>query len=183
MFASISWFSLSLIIDEPCPSLLHFDIICLYQGSHSSSYLCPKVVVRHIPHSNPPSYQKWLHIVYCHNEKGGACSTRLWVNVWHICVRTILYTCPPSHISFLWGPFWFFLCKFSASPCPASIGAANAISKWKLAFNFVLLSRDNTRQSQVLKLSYSCTKITAAFRIFFFTLVAKQNGVFRDFSW
>ena len=24
---------------------------------------------------------------------------------------------------FLWGTFWFFLCKFSASPCPASTGS------------------------------------------------------------
>lgn len=59
--------------------------------------------------------------------------------------------CLTSHVSFLWGTFWFFLCKVSASPCTVSTGLKSA------------------RRSQVLFSPDFYTKFQKAFRIFFFT--------------
>jgi len=50
---------------------------------------------------------------------------------------------------------------------------------------FTYFSFANLAQARALQVSlsrYSYTKITAAFRIFFFTSGPKENGVFHDFS-
>ena len=82
-------------------------------------------------------------------------TTRLWVNVCQICVIPIL-----NYVRLL------------------MIATCEALSD----FSFANLAQARALQVLVSKVPDSYTKITAAFRIFFFTPKPKENVVFHYFS-